>query len=420
MLAPLTARQGSGQHLPEHLLLPSRPFRADADGLALPGGGGGEKTVSLICSRWNKRRNCSERARSDPSGTRDSWRCAENRKAACSRQQRASGVVAGTARGSHSRAFATKGLWPTTRPQGRMAVKGSTDSASCLVSPNARARRSRMASRGASGRTASMAVSASSSPPSTGSSNERSSSPACSSWPPRHGAGPRPAPWIRVWRHAAPAHPGGAGPPPGRAAPPSPGKSAPAWDWPPNCGSRNTGETGAARRRRCRHRRRAAAGRPPCAGSARARGCLAQGERRTGRKAPAPAHGRRASRHRRRSAPGCFLSSPPPAAPGHGCHLRLVNQVGDQLLYGGTGSGMGQIAQQLQHLHCAWRLAHGHGLAGFAGHDLGNVLRLYGAQDLQDLQQLAAGERGCAACPVARKGSAAPAQAFQRQIEFPG
>lgn len=85
------------------------------------------------------------------------------------------------------------------------------------------------------------------------------------------------------------------------------------------------------------------------------------------------------------------------------CHLRLVNQVGDQLLYGGTGSGMGQIAQQLQHLHCAWRLAHGHGLAGFAGHDLGNVLRLYGAQDLQDLQQLAAGERGCAACPVARK-----------------
>ena len=102
------------------------------------------------------------------------------------------------------------------------------------------------------------------------------------------------------------------------------------------------------------------------------------------------------------------------------CHLRLVNQVGDQLLYGGTGSGMGQIAQQLQHLHCAWRLAHGHGLAGFAGHDLGNVLRLYGAQDLQDLQQLAAGERGCAACPVARKGSAAPAQAFQRQIEFPG
>src|SRR5256885_6962015 len=67
--------------------------------------------------------------------------------AACSRQRRASGVVAGTARGSHSRAFATRRLWPTTSPQGRMAVEGLTDSASSLVSPNTRARRRRMADR---------------------------------------------------------------------------------------------------------------------------------------------------------------------------------------------------------------------------------------------------------------------------------
>ncbi|MOA18458.1 hypothetical protein D3C78_1387770 [compost metagenome] len=77
--------------------------------------------------------------------------------------------AAGTARGSDRLPLRIWRFRSTTSPQGRIAVEGLIESASNLVRPKCRARRSRVASRGAICCTSSMPESASSSQPFTSS-----------------------------------------------------------------------------------------------------------------------------------------------------------------------------------------------------------------------------------------------------------